>query len=181
MKLHLCCGDIYLKGYVNIDIHCDKTAKPLITTLDKYYQRPLKTNKGQRAIVADKQMDVTRVWDFDDNSIDEVLMICGIEHFIKDDAIHIINEAYRVLKDDGRFAFDFPDIVETVEKYYDENPEYMMRLLYGSGKNIESIHKWGYTFETIEAMLTNNYQWRCIKMEDIVKHDYPMIGVVAIK
>lgn len=181
MKLHLCCGDIYLKGYVNIDIYNDKTATPVVTTLDEYYKRPIKTNAGQRSIVADKCMDVTQSWEFENDSIDEILMICGIEHFTRDEASHIIDEAYRVLKNGGCFSFDFPDIWETVDKYYKEDPNYMARLLYGSGKNIESIHKWGYTPESIEDRLTHKYQWRCIRVEELVKHEYPMIGIVAVK
>jgi len=54
----------------------------------------------------------------------------------------------------------------------------MIRLLYGSGKNIESVHKWGYTKFTIGWLLKH---WSNVEYKDIVMHEYPMIGVEATK
>jgi hypothetical protein len=60
------------------------------------------------------------------------------------------------------------------------NPEYMMRLIYGSQKNDGAFHRWGYTTETITEKLKCN-PWKFIDFGDIVKHDYPMIGCICEK
>jgi len=178
MKLHICCGDVYLEGYVNIDV-LGEIGETKGTTLEEYYTRPLNTDSGQGKIIVDRIMDITRPWAYSDNVIDEILIVCGIEHFTKRQGEHIIGESYRVLKYGGALRMDFPDIHETV-KQYSENPEHMVRLLYGSGKNPESTHKWGYSKETMLATLKTR-PWESIYFGEIVKHDYPMIGVEAVK
>ena len=179
MKLHLCCGDVYLEGYVNIDIHGSCVMGLKGTDLANYYTKPINSNAGQRAILVDRKMDITKYWDYKSGSIDEVLIICGIEHFTKPQAEHIISEANRVLEVGGKFRFDFPDILETFKRHQD-NPEYVIRLLYGSGKNLESTHKWGYTDKTILEVLSHT-DWQSVTFKELVKHDYPMVGVEAIK
>jgi predicted SAM-dependent methyltransferase len=175
MKIHLCCGDVYLRGYVNIDkLGVVGTCEG--TTIDDYYTKPINTDSGQGSIIVDKVMDITERWDFADESVEEIVMICGIEHFTKLQGEHILREAHRVLIKGGKLLLDFPDIVNTVRNH--EGTHYMIRLLYGSGKNIESVHKWGYTKFTIGWLLKD---WSSVEYKDIVMHEYPMIGVEATK
>jgi len=177
MKVHLCCGDVYLDGYLNIDA-CGTLASGVVnkTTVDKYYAGEMFKPKH---LVIDRQMKLPDEWDYQPDSLDEVLLICAIEHFSKDDVVELIKNIYISLKIGGDFRFDFPDVLETVDKYKD-NPDLMMRLIYGSGKNEFAYHKHGYTKETISAVL-NEHPWSSIEFKEIVKHDYPMIGVIATK
>jgi len=186
MKVHLCCGDVYLSGHINVDIGGRKLRKgeanPNLTTLDRYFTRPFSTEFSKRTrgeCIVDKKMNLTENWmDFSNNSVDEIVMISAIEHFTKRDAAHIVGEARRVLVSGGRFIFDFPDIHEDVRKHYKTDPEWLMELIYCNQKNEYSTHKWGYTRKTIKELLGDSWK---VQFKTVVKHDYPMIGVVARK
>ena len=182
-KLHFACGDVFLKGYTNIDIIGDLSSQvdnnQNITTLDEYYRRPFGA-KPKKAIV-DKTMDLRDDYgwlSYKNNSIDEIIIIAAIEHFTEEEANKIIDQFYRILKPGGKLIIDFPDI-ERILKEYNDRPEFMIRLIYGSQKNDYAFHKWGYTKETFKKLLGN--RWKSIQYKDIVAHDYPEIGVEAIK
>jgi len=180
MKLHLCCGDVYLQDYINIDVYGDLVEvipeNFNLTTLDKYYKKEI--FNFQRPIV-DRIMKLPQGYVYEPYSIDEVLMISAFEHFSKEDAQELIRRIHNSLKSGGRFRFDFPDVSATVNQYW-EQPEYMMRLIYGSGKNEFAYHKFGYTDKTIRDVL-KIVPWTSVDIGEIVKHEYPMIGVTAIK
>jgi len=180
MKLHIACGDVYLKGYTNVDVQGIfakdlKTENPNETTLDNYFKYPF--GSPRREIIIDKRMNLLQPWDFEDSSVEEIVMISCIEHFTKTQAEFIVSEIKRVLKPHGVFVFDFPDIRETVKKYYDSDPEYMARLIYCNQKDEYSLHKWGYTWLTIRKLLGEG--WLCIQKLTVVIHIYPMIGVAC--
>ena len=176
MKLHLCCGDVYLDGYINIDIKGKKPPKdnPNLTTLCKYYD---KRNVGDKnKIYVDREMDILK-YDYPKNSINEVVMISSFEHFTKKEAEDLTKKIYKSLVPNGRFKFDFPDLKATANEYIACD---LVRLIYGSYKNEYSIHKWGYTRDTIKTLF-NGCNWRMREFGDIVKHDYPMQGVTLTK
>ena len=181
-KVHLCCGDVYLKDYINVDTYGDLVH--LVpenineTTLDKYYTKEL---YDYRRPIVDRLMQLPEQWDYEANTVDEFLMICGLEHFPHKDALTLIERINDSLKPGGVFRFDFPNIIETVNRYKFTDPELMMRLIYGSGKNYYAYHKWGYTKSSIEGALNNSRPWSEIIFEETIAHEYPMIGVKAVK
>jgi SAM-dependent methyltransferase len=209
MKLHLCCGDIYLKGYVNCDIFGYQISKdgysannyddilgdvinfplgvnPNETTLDNYFKFPFEpdvTKRIRRQFIIDIKMNILEKWPFEDGSVDEIVMISGFEHFEHlTELPHIISEAQRVLKKGGVWKFDFPDIYNQVLSYHGidaENDEFMIELIYCNHKNKYSVHQWGYTRLTLPKYLKPEL-WK-LEFKDVVKHDYPMIGVHAFK
>jgi len=177
IRLHLCCGDVYLKGYVNIDrvgVPPPKGYKG--TTLDKYFKG--KTIKKRGKVYVDRLQDIAsyyncaKGWGYECNSIDEIVMINGIEHFDLFEARGIIRDIKTILKPNGKFLVDFPDI-GNIGMMADK--EWQVRLLYGSETN---PHKWGYTKDTFLKLLGNGWN---VKFRDIVKHDYPSTGVEATK
>ena len=182
MKLHLCCGDVYLEGYTNIDIDgtlsTDITNNQNLTTLNNYYKYNFKQD-SPRPFIIDERMSILESWYMKDESVDEVVLISAIEHFTKKQAMFIISEVKRVLKDGGQFIFDFPDIVKDVENYAQSDPEFLMELIYCNHKNQYSIHNWGYTFQTASQLLGEG--WKCIDNTTVVRHDYPMTGIVAVR
>lgn len=194
MKLHIPAGDVYLDGYVNCDIEGedvfdigDKKTTTIYqeefekcrTTTDKYFKYSFGTER--RKIFVDKKFDALKPWPFERASIEEIVSISFIEHFPQSDAICIISEVERVLKPGGKWIVDFPDIKMTVIKYYEKDPELCMRLIYCNHKNDYSIHYWGYTEETFAKILLQSGVWKSIEEETIIKHDYPMIGMVCVK
>lgn len=185
MKLHLCCGDIYLDWYLNTDVSGlmvqDCTPEMLEankTTIDKYFKYPFGTPR--RPIIMDEKLDLLDKWRFKANSISEIVMISAFEHFEHISEVpHIVSEAYRVLKPGGVWKFDFPNIKEIVDIYYDLNPEFCSELIYCNHKNKYSEHKWGYSEDSIQFYLFSS-DWD-LEFKDVVKHDYPMIGCWATK
>lgn len=177
-KLHICCGDVYLHGYHNIDIYGDSPngSNPNVTNLSNYYREEF--GSTPRTPIIDECVDIREPWRYSDNSFDEIVMISAIEHFTHEEAKHIVSEVKRVLRNGGRWIVDFPDIEATVAMFNDE-PEFMIRLIYGSYKNSHCVHKWGYTPKTFLKLLDGG--WTDIIFQTIVSHDYPMVGVVAIK
>jgi len=191
MKLHWCSGDIYLDGYINININ-GKLAKDCTeaeiernrTSLDKYFkypfiQDPIERRKQARGFICDRMEDVLQKWNFEDNSVDEIVLISAFEHFYNQDIRnHVIPEISRVLKSGGKFITDFPDIKKQMELYYKDDPEFCFELIYCNHKDNFSIHHWGYNPETFKKLFPDTWS---INEKTYVVHDYPMIGMEAIK
>lgn len=196
-KVHLTCGDIYLKGYENCDIVgelLDQATKAMIadgivenineTTIDKYYKFPFEPDfnkRIRRPFIVDRLMDIKKPWAWKNESLDEVVQIASFEHFLHRSEIpHIISEAHRVLKSGGIYKFDFPDVKGIVELCKNNNnDDYMMELLYGNHKNQYSSHEYGYTFESVHAYFDPK-KWK-LEKKTTVNHDYPSTGVWATK
>jgi SAM-dependent methyltransferase len=187
MKLHMCCGDIYLEGYVNCDIVGEVRKpgeeNPNSTTLDRYFKYPFKrdfTRREPRPFVVDKLMNLLEPWPFEDGSVQEIVSISAWEHFEHHTELpFIIREVYRVLRSGGVWKFDFPNIREIVDLYHDTDPEFMAEQIYCNHKNKYSVHQWGYTPQSIPWYLPPS-GWT-LEFGDVVKHDYPMTGVTATK
>jgi predicted SAM-dependent methyltransferase len=183
MKLHLACGDVYLLEYHNIDIggdlvnDCTQEEIELnATTLDNYFK--FSFGSERRPIIADKHIDLLCTWEIADESAEEIVMISCFEHFYPTEISHIMNEVQRVLMPGGRFIVDFPDLKEQFLQYYESDPEFYMELVYCNHKDEYSVHHWGYTPETFANLWPDNY---IIEERIIVKHDYPMHGMVVTK
>jgi len=179
-NLHIACGDVYLEGFENLDIegrvirHGEEN--PNLATLATYYADRIIGKK--RETIVDKQFKVLDKWNYKNNSVDTIVLICALEHFPLKEAKQIVAEAYRVLKVGGRFLIDIPDIKKQVELHIDSDPELCMELIYCNHKNQFSIHHWGYTEETLKKLLGKNWKF---KFGSIVQHNYPVIGCTATK
>ena len=184
MNVHLGCGDIYLIDYINCDIdgkYAFEVTQEEINinraTLDNYFERPFGTPR--RKIIYDKKLNLTSFpWDFEDNSINKIVMISCIEHFTEQEALDIILEIKRILKVGGEIVIDIPDLKEIIEKFYDLDPNWAMKLIYCNGKNPFSFHKFGYTDKTFRKLWGINYN---IENTIIVPHAYPVISFFITK
>lgn len=187
MKLHLCCGPVYLEGFVNIDIQgitiLEYPYSIKKATLENYYNHKLKSPPKSRRgyFPIDYKWDLLIHWPWEDDSINSVVMIQGIEHFLEDEAEFILSETNRILKSGGTFIFDFPDVVKTVEEYKDKDFEFMNRLIYCNHKDRYSVHRCCYSEKTFSDLLYKSGTWKNIEYKPVVKHDYPTIGGIAIK
>ena len=191
IKLHLCCGEVYLKNYHNLDLNIPGYSflaeeRPDIkninqTTVEKYYQYPLGQNPIKKCI-ADKFVDVRNLSEhYQENSADYALMLSSFEHFTKKEAESILNQLKIILKPKCKFHFNFPDLEKSLALIDTErtisSADWAIRLIYGSYKNEYSTHKWGYTIETIKHFIKPYFN--NIIEEEIVKTDYPVIGVTV--
>lgn len=101
---------------------------------------------------------------FDDESADEIFTCHVIEHFWPWDIPDILTEWKRVLKPGGKIVTECPNLagaamlfVEAIRQNDWRTAKAMMNAFYGDPapglRNIEQRHKWGYTPETLAAML----------------------------
>ncbi len=182
MKLHLCCGTVYLENYMNCD-HNGEAAESFVenpnkTTIDKYFKFPFVVDKSKRILrnfIVDQKMEILKPWIWENNSIEEIVLVNAIEHFEYPIQVsHIIDEAYRVLIKGGIFKFDFPDLKSIINLYHDTDPEFCVALIYGTHKDMYSRHEWGYTIESMKSIVKDKWE---IEEKDVVKHDYPSTGI----
>lgn len=189
MKLHLCCGTVYLENYLNVDVQGYIRGENLEvqineTSFKNYYKFPLRneplTQRGN--FVIDQRVNILIPFPWYQESIDEVVMIQSLEHFLPFEVEFIIGEIHRILKPEGFFIFDFPDIVKTVEIYGKKDFKKMNRLIYCNHKDKYSIHKSAYNEELFkQTLLENDRRWNSIEFKEVVEHEYPVIGGRAIK
>ena len=191
VSLHLGCGNVYLEGWVNVDVHQPGFAftpseRPdllelLRTTLDRYYRYAF--GEAPQAVLADAFMNITAL-EFDDDSADEILAVGVFEHFSRDDARRTLTDWCRVLRRGGRAVIDVPDLVETGRLLRDaptaDEALWAIRLIYGSQKNPYSFHKWGYTPQTLDA-LGRECGFARSEPVRLVEHGYPMFSLALIK
>ncbi len=189
MKIHWCCGDVYLKGYTNVDIHGLPTAKATpeqveanLTTVDRYYRYPFIENaeerrKAARPFIVDMEANIMQRWPFDDASIDGFVLVNAAEHFTRQEFEHIQSEIQRTARVGCEFIVSFPDIPGIIDQYYETNPDHCMTLIYCNWKNEYSQHKTGYTKETFAKMF---HGWE-FTTTSIINHDYPSIQIVGTR
>ena len=181
MKVHLCCGDVYLAGYANCDVDGELASESAVDiparTLENYYSNRLVGHK--QTTFVDRRFDITKFpWPFTDESVDELVMIQAIEHFDYPTAQKIIDEILRILVPGGKLLIDFPDVEGAIAKYAKTDPEFMIRFIYCNHKNQYSVHHWGYTKETFPKLLGFGWEY---EFREIVHHLYPVIGCEATK
>jgi SAM-dependent methyltransferase len=141
MRLNLGCGDKILPGYVNVDV--------------------VEARAGMRPDVI---CDLHDLAPFAADSADEILSVHVVEHFWRWEVRDILREWVRVLKPGGRMIVECPNILSACRTFL-ENPEQFSRedqagqrtmwVFYGDPKWKDPlmIHRWGYTPESLKALL----------------------------
>lgn len=89
-KIHVCCGGVYLKGYVNID---------------KYPFEP--GDDSRSGCVADVLADVFDL-PFKQGTVSEIILIHGMEHFSRYDGITLLNKFTELLSPEGVLYLEMP-------------------------------------------------------------------------
>ena len=195
VKLHLGCGSVYLEGYFNIDYDgINPTDEPLFydylddnrTTLENYYKRDYcKERSVTRKIVADIYFDIRKIDElYGAETISEILAIQVFEHIPKEHVVDTLQRWFKVLKKGGKVHVDVPDLFETIKLHYnvddDNELEYFLRLIHGSGKNHRYIHHDSYYPKKLINLFKSVGFTNVVKQE-LVKHDYPTFGGTAYK
>lgn len=142
LKLNLGCGDKILDGYVNVDV--------------------VEARAGKRPDVI---CDLHDLAPFDDASVDEILSVHVVEHFWRWEVADVMREWVRVLKPGGRMIVECPNILSACQTFLKDPREYArddqrgqqtMWVFYGDPKWKDPlmIHRWGYTPESLQALLS---------------------------
>ena len=128
-KLHIGCGSVYKKGYINIDAH-DLSRVDLKALAHKL---PYKNNT------------IVRIESFH-----------LLEHLTEKECDLVLKEWYRVLKINGEIVVEVPDLIRNMETFlkasYSERWEKsrkefnkgLIQKIYGLGNKNGQIHKTGF-------------------------------------
>jgi len=138
MKLHLGCGEKYLKGYLNID-----------------YSRSKHT--VQQKAVADKFADILDL-KYPPGSISEIRLHHVFEHFSRVVACMLLTRWYGWLKPGGVLRIEVPDF-ETMAKIitspfsFSKQKDKAVRHIFGSQEASWATHFTGYTRPSLKNLV----------------------------
>jgi hypothetical protein len=161
-KLHLGCGTVYLKDYINVDIQgVPANSYPAIkkhneTTLDKYFKYPYRQNIDNECY--DIMADVRDLSLFRTDSMTEIVTVNLVEQMLKKDMLKAAEEHWhRVLEPGGKLVIATPDIKKLCEQmagvYDSEETEKILTWLYCHARNEFDITHWGYTPDYLTWLL----------------------------
>ena len=91
IKLHLGCGDIYFKDWVNIDIDSK---------------------------IADKKLDLRKRLPYKTNSVDYIFNEHLLEHLTLDEGCRFLSECHRILKPNGVLRISTPDMDNILFRHF---------------------------------------------------------------
>lgn len=123
-KLHLGCGENYLKGYLNIDF--PQTHHPV-----------------QRQTKPDLQTDLTTL-SYPEDSIAEIRLHHVFEHFDRPTALRLLIDWYLWLREGGRLVIETPDFKSSIQTFLQsDSPKQakILRHLFGSHEAGWATHK----------------------------------------
>jgi SAM-dependent methyltransferase len=141
VRLNLGCGDKILPGYVNVDV--------------------VEARAGMKPDVI---CDLHDLAPFADASADEILSVHVVEHFWRWEIADVMREWVRVLKPGAKMIVECPNILSACQTFL-QDPEQFSRedqagqrtmwVFYGDPKWKDPlmIHRWGYTPESLKALL----------------------------
>lgn len=189
MKIHLGCGTVYLRGYVNIDSAptylTSSCSKDILdqnaTTADLYYKQAFGTLPG--FVVADLCHDLRNPLPFPDGAVEEVIMYHVLEHFPVTEAAKLIADIARALRPGGVLLVSVPDIKGTAkllaEAATEQEEDWAIRLIHGTQRNRWSHHYCGYVPRTLMDLLSRNGFGMFEELPNI--NFYPAIRMRAIR
>lgn len=140
MKLHLGCGQRYLKGYVNIDY-------------------PPSEHTVMETLVADRYENILELY-FEAGSIDEVRLHHVFEHFSRPQACALLSNWHVWLKEGGILDIEVPDFERTgraaLSRLKSSKARFVaLRHLFGSHEAHWAVHYEGYSFRILTQLLKN--------------------------
>lgn len=138
MKLHLGCGENYLKDYVNIDFPAEK-------------------HTIQKKIVADRLINIKNL-KYPADSINEIRMHHVFEHFPRAIACALLVTWYSWLKENGTLRIEVPDLEKMAQRIVsrfssEKNKLVAERHIFGSQEASWAVHYTGYSPDDLSCFL----------------------------
>jgi predicted SAM-dependent methyltransferase len=128
MRLHLGCGKLKLRNFINVDIDSP---------------------------VADIKLNITDLSIINTHCVDEIYICHVLEHFKRYEIIDLFLAWNRVLKSDGILRISVPDFEKIVSVYTRDKKLYeLIGFLNGGQKNMYDIHYVNFDYATLTALLS---------------------------
>lgn len=193
-KVHIGCGTVYLRGYINVDVPCPGTflavdrpdlVERYITDESDYYGRHKdNTVDVLRKGAMNQEYACDRYGSFHfipchDNSVKEVLARSVFEHMSLIEAEKALLEVKRILTDDGVLRLDVPDHEETMKKFKESGDDFYIRHLLGPRRTKYGYHCVSYTKDAMKKFLGDN-GFEYVNEEQNI-HYYPQFCLVFKK
>ena len=139
MKLHLGCGEQYLKGYVNIDF-------------------PINKHSVQQKCVADVYKDILAL-QYPFESVDEIRLHHVFEHFSRPLAFALLASWWSWLKVGGLVRIEVPDFdrsaLRVLNPFISTKQKYVaLRHIFGSQEASWATHCEGWSEDRLKTVLT---------------------------
>jgi hypothetical protein len=187
MKVHIGCGAVYLRDYLNVDVPTVHThlayerpdlVERYITTDDAYYARHQdKTvellSKGplKQEYVCDRYGSFTFL-PFYGSHATEILTRHSFEHLSLTEARAALDNMRRHLVPGGMLRIDVPDHNGTLKLYADTKDPFWARHLFGPQRGDYGFHVMSYTPELLRR-LAGEHGFYYDGMEDNIHELYP--------
>lgn len=194
LRVHLGCGQIYLDGWINVDLPLPHVAlakdepglvAEFITTEDRYYQRH--SGKGlddwrKGPQIVKSVADCYGSFEFIPArplSVDEILSRQCFEHLTIDRARPALKECARVLKWGGHLRLDVPDPEATLELYRETGDPFWKRHLFGPRNGEFGFHSF-FDRETI-TRLAAEAGFNIVEEEPNIHESYPAFTLKFVR
>lgn len=184
IKLHLGCGGIYLRDYINCDVHGDvrmpgDPEPEHATTADRYYaglDGDQAHVPARRAAIVDRRLDMREVSEI--QRADKILAVQCLEHLSFPDALQALNDWAYCLRGGGHAIISVPWAHGSLELLADSEPQaFAIRHLVGTRTREQYRHLSFYNHDTLAVML------RCAGFKSYTfldnPHFYPALIVRA--
>lgn len=138
LKLHLGCGEVYLPGYINVDLSSSR-------------------HSVQQHSKADVFADLSQL-SYPMGTVDEIRLHHVFEHFERPVALRLLIDWYGWLKEGGQLIIETPDFHRCVQAYLSsDNLQHQMKVvrhLFGSHEAGWAVHYDGWYRERFTHVLT---------------------------
>ena len=115
MKLNICCGTVWLPGWINVD----REDHAQICTWARAQGKPEPVLGSADYL----RYDLTRNWPWVADSADEILADNCLEHFSHLELVQVLREAFKVLKPGGTMTGRVPDFAR-IWQYYEDGADW---------------------------------------------------------
>lgn len=95
-----------------------------------------------------------RILPFPSNTLTDICACYSLNCFSKIEAEVALREWYRCLKPGGRLELYIPDIVKIIKEFLSTKNEEVLKEIYGNFDSELESFKWGYSFETLDVLLS---------------------------
>ncbi len=187
MRLHIGCGSVYLRDWVNVDLPFPNVflaadrpdlVESLGTDEEDYYGRHGKKTIETLRQPIFQEMVCDRYGAFEflpvaPQSVDEILTRQCFEHLSIAEAHRALDRMKAVLKPAGFLRIDVPDHDETFRKLIETGDSFFARHLMGPRSNDRGYHMMSYTREALKKLVESH--GFCFPQEEPNIHLYPAI------